>query len=310
MPPLFAISGAAFVLAERREGRSSPFLTYLLRRWIRILVPYFAYALVCAAIVLFARRTEVGLDGRELAAVALTWINPLYGGSGHSMLMLSWHLWFVAPFLMVTTLMPFLAPSAVPIWCRPWTMMLFGLLLTLGVHQLTFPHSGVVQNAVFYLMWSLFGVVIASAPGRFKTSEYAVVLFLALFGIATAHLVFPNDATLDMQKNKFPPNAIFFLFSCAWMSLLLMVLSRSSDAAIAKAARMPLLQPFIRSGYSIYLWQGLGYSIAVFIGRKLGWSIYAIWPLAVATTILFGVLASPLERFQFVSRRPHLDTRC
>jgi len=63
-----------------------------------------------------------------------------------------------------------------------------------------------------------------------------------------------------------------------------------------RLANLPVLKPFIRSGYSIYLWQGRGYSAAAALGRPMGWSPYLIWPLAIAITIGVGLLMSPIER--------------
>jgi peptidoglycan/LPS O-acetylase OafA/YrhL len=166
------------------------------------------------------------------------------------------------------------------------------------VHQVVFPYNEIVQNAVFYLLWALFGVTLALAPGRYKTWEYALVLVLALGGIGAAYLAFPGRVSLDMQANKFPPDAIFFLFASAWMMLLLIIARGLSESFIDACARSPLLGPFMRSGYSIYLWQGLGYSAAAFLGRPLGLNVYLMWAIAIAITIGLGLVAAPLERIR------------
>ena len=68
-------------------------------------------------------------------------------------------------------------------------------------------------------------------------------------------------------------------------------------------ARLPMLQPFIKSGYSIYLWQGVGYSLAAYAGGELDANIYVIWIVAIALTIALGLLFSPLERIRLPKRR-------
>jgi peptidoglycan/LPS O-acetylase OafA/YrhL len=298
MPPVFIITGLAFYYAERMRGRPSPYFTYLLRRAVRILVPYFAYALTCAVLVLTLRHADGGPSLSEIGAALAAWLNPATRGAGHTMWMLSWHLWFVPPFLVVTALLPWLAPRRVWAWVRPWMLAGAGALLMLAVHQIRFPYNEIVQNAVFYLLWALFGVVLALAPRRFKTQDYALVLVLALAGIGASYLISPSALTLDMQANKFPPNAIFFLFSCAWVMWFLVIARGLSESFMEKLARMPLLGSFIRSGYSIYLWQGVGYTAALMIGRPLGLNVYLMWLTAIAITIVLGLIAAPLERIR------------
>ncbi|HVV33520.1 MAG TPA: acyltransferase [Vitreimonas sp.] len=298
MPPVFIITGAAFFLGELAKGRRTPYPKFLWRRAVRIMLPYFAYALACAAIVLVVRYQQDGASAQTIWAAVWAWINPITRGGGHTMYMLSWHLWFVPPFLLVTALMPFIAPRGAPLWLRPWLLALIGFAIVLGAHQINFPQNEIVQNAIFYALWAIFGVLIASAPGRYKTWEYALVLLLSLAGIFAANLAFPGRVTLDMQHNKFPPDAMFFLFCCAWMMLLLIVVRLLGDVRVDKLAHLPVLKPFMSAGYSIYLWQGLGYTIAAAVGRPQHWSPYVIWPLAIAITIILGLIASPLERIR------------
>jgi peptidoglycan/LPS O-acetylase OafA/YrhL len=118
-----------------------------------------------------------------------------------------------------------------------------------------------------------------------------------------AAMLQPASVTLDMQHNKFPPNAIFFLFSCVWTAALLigarLVTSTQSEAL----ARSPLVRPFMSAGYSIYLWQGVGYSLAAHFGGELGLNIYVIWIVAIALTIALGLLFAPLERIRLPKRK-------
>lgn len=298
MPPVFIITGAAFYLGEMAKGRRTPYPRFLWRRAVRILLPYFAYALACAAIVLVARYQQDGASLQTIWGAVWAWINPITRGGGHTMYMLSWHLWFVPPFLLVTALMPFIAPRSVPPWLRPWMLTLVGFAIVLGAHEITFPQNEIVQNAIFYGLWAIFGVLIASAPGRYKSWEYALVLVLALAGIAVAAIAMPGRVSLDMQHNKFPPNAVFFLFCCVWMMFWLIVVRALGSVRIDRLAHLPALRPFMSAGYSIYLWQGLGYSAAAALGRPQHWSPYAIWPLAIAITIVLGLIAAPLERIR------------
>lgn len=290
MPPIFAITGAAFLHAERNKALTAgSYLSYLARRALRILAPYFAYVLAAAAIVL-----ALNVSHDPLAALR-SWLDPNARGAGRTTLMLSWHLWFVPPFLAVTALLPLLvrlpAPR-LPLWV--WALLGGAIVYAATLLDPTHYHG---QMIAFYALWALFGFALAAAPGRYGPRDFALILALAIAAMAVIYLWLPG-ATLDMQINKFPPNLMFYAFSCAWMAVLLMGAAAISDNLVQKLASSPLLKPFIASGYSIYLWQGIGYSVAVLIGRAQHWSPWLIWPVAIALTVILGLVASPIERLR------------
>jgi fucose 4-O-acetylase-like acetyltransferase len=284
MPPIFMITGAAHFLAEREKP--TPYVTYLLKRSSRILIPYWAYALVCAAITLAL--------GAEPIATLLDWLNPVTAGARHSTITLNWHLWFVPLFLGVTALMPFI--TRVKINAPLWLLAIGAAFVTHAADLLDTTPVGAIQMIVFYALWAGFGFALAADPERFKPRDYAIVLALSLAALLV--LAFTSPASLNMQANKFPPTAIFFVFSCVWMSVFLLILPRLNRAWIASLARSPLIKPFMIAGYSIYLWQGLGYTAALTLGRWANLNAFIVWPIAVAITVALGALASPLERIR------------
>ncbi len=308
MPPIFVITGAAYFLGEgSKQGRLAPanYFDFLLRRGVRIYVPYLVYVFAAALIV-----TVVKWDGPltlgEIGARAWSWLNPVTRGAGHTWKMLSWHLWFIAPFLIVTALMPLIATRRVPGFVKPWMLASIAGLVVLALGQVTFPapvDDQLIKNTIFYTFWASFGFMLAAMPKRWSVGDYALVLALALAGMIGPAMLQPASVTLDMQHNKFPPNAIFFLFSCVWTAALLigarLVTSTQSEAL----ARSPLVRPFMSAGYSIYLWQGVGYSLAAYFGGALGLNIYVIWIVAIALTIALGLLFAPLERIRLPKRK-------
>jgi len=220
--------------------------------------------------------------------------------------MLSWHLWFVAPFLIVTALMPLITTKRVAAFVKPWMLAPVAGLLVLAVGQVAFPaplDDQLIKNTVFYSFWAAFGFVLAAMPRRWSVGDYAVVLAMAVAGMLAAAWLQPASVTLDMQHNKFPPNAIFFLFSAAWVAILLIAGRLVSPQQIDGLAASPLLKPFMAAGYSIYLWQGIGYSLAAYAGAELGVSKYVVWIAAIALTIALGLLFAPLERIRLPKRR-------
>jgi fucose 4-O-acetylase-like acetyltransferase len=295
MPLIFIVSGAAFAHAPQPTTlRAYGF--YLLSRGVRILAPYWAYAAVCALIVIYARQ----LSPLETFQA---WLDPFRRADGHAYMMLSWHLWFVTPFLVITALLPLLARW--PVWRMAplWVWAASGTLIVLGVDAFWLRATELGRESVSYMLWALFGFGLGAGAARFATREYGTVLAGALAAMALALTLYPTHTTAVMQANKFPPNAMFFLFSCAWVAVWL-IASRVIDAKwIESLAQAWWLKPFIRSGYSIYLWQGLGYTIASLVGRPNHWTVFVIWAVAIALTVALGMLASPLERLRVRARK-------
>jgi len=290
MPLIFIVSGAAFAHAPQPLTLRSYGL-YLFSRGVRILAPYWAYTFVCALIVIYARQ----LPAME---TFVAWLDPFRGAGGHAYMMLSWHLWFVTPFLVVTALMPLLA--RLPVWRMAplWVWAASGALIVLAVDTYWPRATELDRESVSYMLWALFGFGLGAGAARFATRDYGIVLVGALAAMTLALTLYPTHTTAVMQANKFPPNAMFFLFSCAWVAVWL-IAARMLDAKwIEGLAQAWWLKPFIKSGYSIYLWQGLGYTVASLVGRPSHWNVFVIWLVAIALTVALGMLASPLERLR------------
>ncbi|MEZ5971942.1 MAG: acyltransferase [Hyphomonadaceae bacterium] len=307
MPPIFVITGAAYFLGEgAKQGRLQPanYLDFLMRRGVRIYVPYLAYVLVAALIVTVVK-WDGPLTAGEIGARLWAWLNPVTRGAGHTWKMLSWHLWFVAPFLLVTALMPLITTKRAPGFVKPWMLATIAGLIVLALSQARFsapPDDQLIKNTVFYAFWASFGFILAAMPKRWSVADYALVLALAAAGMIGAALLQPASVTLDMQQNKFPPNGMFFLFSCAWMAVLLIGARLITPEQSEALSRSPLVRPFMNAGYSIYLWQGVGYSLAAYFGGELRLNIYLVWIAAIALTMALGLFFSPLERIRLPKR--------
>lgn len=125
-----------------------------------------------------------------------------------------------------------------------------------------------------------------------------LTLVVALLALLAFHLFLPAGYSLNMQANKFPPNFIFFMFCAAWVAFLLILISFLPDSLPEKLSRQLWLRPFIANGYSIYIWQGAGYSLAAYLGGTYQYPVGAVWGGALVLTIVFGMIASPLEKLR------------
>jgi fucose 4-O-acetylase-like acetyltransferase len=303
IPCLFIVSGYAYFLYENAPGRRGPlqglctYFSFLAARSSRILVPYFAYALVCLTICIVLRGSH-GMAQCDIGSIVFAWLNPVTAGLGYSFGTLSLHLWFIAPFLAVTAALPFLTkisfPARIPLW--GWMIGFSLVIQCLSVIQ--FPGSGFLQSIVTFSIWAIFGYHAARQAGKLGYRDYLPVFFLACSILLASRLVHPEPFSLNMTKNKFPPNFAFFIFNCAWISLLLILITRLDIRWINKLSTAIWLKPFIASGYSIYLWQGIGYTAAIYLGRILGLRISIVWICAVILSTILGILAAPIEKFR------------
>lgn len=285
MPLIFLVSGYTYALSVKDKLKHlSPlaYFNYAGARLTRILIPYFAYAFVCACLFIVMEKP----DG--IINVFAAWMNPLTLGRGYSTGMLSWHLWFVPPFLIITLLLPFIARNAldkVPIWL---TTITIAILITISNAYL----GDVITMSVFYIFWAYVGYRLA----RKRVLPNKVLLGIgALSAVILLLSVFVLNADIDMQTNKFPPNWLFLLFSIIWVCVLILLSRLVSSDHYEPLHDSILMKPFIACGYSIYLWQGLGYSAAKFLNVNTPLT----WMAAIILTVILGVLFSPLEKIRF-----------
>jgi len=300
MPCIFFLSGYAYALSARAGARvdSVPsYLVYLCRRALRILAPYWLYAAACLCFLFLKGGPGLTDSTGAKIATAVAWLNPLEFGQGHTFFVLNAHLWFVAPFLGVTLIMPvaawFLRGKPPPLA----GLMLLGGVLILSADFLVQPELG--KTILSYAVWSVLGYA-ACAGGAGLTRGQA----LLVFGTACALLAVARTlgwVQLDMQANKFPPNAAFYLFGVAWFSLWSLAAGSIKDSTLERLRAAAWLRPFIEKGYSIYLWQGLAYVLARAVGNRVDAPLVAVWLLAVLFALLLGMAAAPAEALRLPS---------
>ncbi|WP_373541474.1 acyltransferase family protein [Chamaesiphon sp.] len=309
MPAIFIVSGYSYYISENlRANKKSAtmsakaYFEYLTSRLTRILVPYFIYAMTCSGLLyILSLHKDYGLASNDLGKLFIAWANPLNYGNGFSLGLLNAHLWFIPVFLIVTALMP-IATMFRPLK-NPNILSLIALIF-LGeyiLYKTNFFSKSVIIQSMFYLIFSLLGYYMARNKNYFKsTNFFNVSIFLGFFLVFV--VIIKGDLhAMNMQANKFPPNHIFFLFSCFWISIFLSIIYRFSKFAekLEEYYDSLFLKPFITSGYSIYLWQGLGYTIAVWAGKSFDLPMFYVWVLAVSLSIVFGTFMAPFEKIRF-----------
>lgn len=300
MPCIFFISGFSYALMLSNGLPMESFADYrkfLIKRAGRILIPYWFYAAVCLCIIFVWGDPRFFESIPAAIKTIYAWLNPLVFGSNYSLGKLNAHLWFIGPFLCVSLVLPLLAKVAVwrrlPVWA--WLFVSFTIIALVG----RFSPSYTLTTVTTYTIWAILGFAAAGAKKDPRHSRIEpLTWFLATIAIL-AMVGYFDIFSLDMQKHKFPPDALFFVFSVGWVALLLLVCSFVSEESVQRLSSQKWLLPFINKGYSIYMWQGVAYTIAIVLGTKFSIPVLLMWLLAVLLTIGFGLAAAPLEAYNF-----------
>jgi fucose 4-O-acetylase-like acetyltransferase len=154
MPLIFMISGYAYAITVKRKHIRDlyDYFEYAQSRVIRIYIPYLAYAFVCALIVILIQEMDNTVD------TVLSWINPVTRGKGHSWSALTWHLWFIPPFLIVTLCLPmvnFAWVKKIPLWFSFLLLFIFLYLANTVV-------GSKLSTPLFYFFWAYLGFKLGS----------------------------------------------------------------------------------------------------------------------------------------------------
>jgi fucose 4-O-acetylase-like acetyltransferase len=292
MPIVFIISGYAYAIYVKAnpEVNLSIYIKYAQTRISRIYIPYFAYALVCAIVVTLIQ------GNTNIQENLVAWLNPFTRGQGHSISSLSWHLWFIPPFLIVTLLLPVVTYK----WIRKLPLVLCFLLLCFFLYFANWYIEARLATPVFYLFWAYVGFKLGGGLTLKSKTLFTVI------AIATSMLVigvvFLNQS-LNMQLNKFPPNLMFLWFSCIWVSLLFLGVNHVSTNVVNYLLDNKFVALFVKNGYSIYLWQGIGYASAITIQSQFDLHVLLTWCMAIMFTVILGTLFSPLEKIKWTFSR-------
>ena len=257
MPLFFFLSGAGLGLAA-----PEPYGRFVGKRFRRILVPYWCYALACVALDAVLRAARGGFSWAALGKTALAWVLPL-GGETSSLPYVTDALWYVPAYLLCMLLFPLLAR------CRRYPAPVLGTLAAAvgvcGALGWYWPQTG-----AFYCLWLFAGLQYPALRRRYidrRDRRWELCLAAAL-GTAAMLLLHRLGFGWDMQENKFPPNLQFLAFSLAAMSLL----------GLALPWLLRLLRRLRRSRALAWLLDRLGrYGLTVFLWQS--WAFWAVRPL-------------------------------
>ncbi len=280
MPVIFFISGAALSVSKKRKK----FTSVVTNRAKRVLLPYYAYAFACVAV--FAAYYLLFDTDRSEPLVYVV-IRSLWPDDGSVPVPYAWHLWFVAPYLIISC--SFYFQQKLTDRINPYIYL--SLLLIACVITQILTGNSLIRSVIFYNFFFMAGYLMYK---RLSKSRICLIATVAIPVLAAMFFYFWKGS---MQAHKFPCDMVFLVFGIVALCLL---------GLIFTYVRVPanrLLNWWNKNGYTIYMWQNIAFIIAGVLLIVLpswltisyvGFTVKAIMIFLLSTFLSF--LAVPFER--------------
>lgn len=303
MPQIFIISGVAYYYFEQSKPEFlvhplnlKQYFNYAFSRLLRILIPYFVYAFVCILIV-YSFKLANEVHDYSVNSLIYQWLNPMTFGGQYTYGQLNSHLWFIHIFLLVALLMPLVTKLCTIKKSNIISVFVCSLIWFYLLSKVEFWRHDTLKQTLFYLLFAILGYSIIKSKCYFQSLNYPKISIFLGLALATIFLITGNIHTMNMQGNKFPPNHVFFLFSCLWTAIFFHLAFKKKNVinSISKLLDYGFMKPFLKYGYSIYLWQGLGYTLAIEVGKYMNFDLLIVWLLSLLLTIALGLVFGPVE---------------
>lgn len=253
MPLFFFVTGAASGLRRPEDA-----VSFVFRRFQRILVPYWVFGLIAAALAIVRCHQEGTVNLVLDVKIVLSWLLPINRQAG-SLPHITSAVWFVPVYLCVVLLIPLfwrMKCSAHPFF---WGGALAGVFAATALAEL-----GWIQYVAFYGLWTYVGLFYREIRASKRLQGSWMWLFAAGAGAVCAlHIA---GMPLDMQENKFPPNLMFFAYSAMMMALLppaLPLLDAASQRLERHSDAGKLAALFSRRSLTIFLYQPFVFNLSI-----------------------------------------------
>ncbi len=147
MPLFFFVTGAAASL-----GKTGGYFSYVCKRFQRILIPYWVFAVICAAVSAVKYGMEGSLTFGRAIKVFLSWIVPI-NRQMTSVSYLTWALWFIPVYLSVVLIIPPLKSMKKSQHRIAWLFALTGVFAASCMLKMD-----VIRYIAFYALWTYIGL--------------------------------------------------------------------------------------------------------------------------------------------------------
>ncbi len=290
MPLFFFITGAT-----NSMSRDTGYFSFVYKRFARILIPYWVFAVICAVLSVGKYTLENGFDPKKAVIIIGSWLVPI-DKQYSNITYLTWALWFVPVYLCIVLLIPLMKKLV----RKPLQFALSGALLGIFVISNVL-NLGFLQKVSFYALWTFAGMYYSFIKEKLASAKTRAIMgAVAVLGAGVLTLLGIRGVSLDMQYNKFPPNIVFFVYSCVAMAvigLILPVLDRFFGRIEKTKFLGKIFEQFSVRSMTVFLYQVFAFNItlravAVLIPFSSPlWAVAKIIFCLITTVLLCAVLA-------------------
>lgn len=248
MPLFFLIAGASNSLSNTNISLGK----FYFKRITRILIPYWVYSAICVFIMqLSITYLNIPYDISYLSWFVTMGITPLTSNIPY----LTWHLWFIPIFIMITLFVPVLIKLHSVFKKNykfvPLIIMMF-LVYLMDKYSLNANYYYYIKHIIFYSFWTYLGLFYYEFMDKKMNKKYLLSTSI-LFYILVLILI-QCGYSPDMQTNKFPPNLVFFFLNVGTISLILAF--KNEIYNFFKLLKLDnAINEFGRKSYTVYLYQ-------------------------------------------------------
>lgn len=292
MPLFFFVTGAL----NRNRTISAP-IKFVFRRMIRVMIPYWVFAALNISVIVAKSIWRNTLTLSYIVKAIVSWIIPC-DRQYDSFLYSTWALWFIPIYIICVALLPL----ALKIHKGKHEKLTVAVLIAFVVlfQQLGF---GFLQKVSFYMIWVFLGLHYDFVRAYLTAKPIWGVLSACCAGLAVLSFC---GFSLDMQKNKFPPNIVFLIFSVGAVTVVLKFIFCNTafvDKLHQNRVFGYLLHEYEMHSLSIFLYQPIVfYALGVLFGivpPRIGGNDFVMETLylifAIPTCAVTGKLFSYFE---------------
>lgn len=240
-------------------GRKFGYISFLKKRFRRILIPYWFYAGICICVTFIYEICQHNLNRKLVSSVFFTWMLPI----GHwiePLPYLSWALWFIPVYLGVMVIFPMMQQC----YFSKYRYMGGIILILLYFVTLCFPYERIrsfgIRQVAFYAIWTYLGLFYRDITLLVQTDKrwprkMGICVIVGIFMIV---VLSRRGYSLDMQTNKSSQNIMFFAFAFTAMSAFLMgmpILRKVLHKISEEYVLGKIYKIFMERSMTVYLYQ-------------------------------------------------------
>lgn len=297
MPLFFFVTGASNSFSKKDN-----YFSFILKRYKRILVPYWIFAIICAFLSIIYFRYSTGINFITAIKVLISWLIPI-NMQMTTLPYFTWALWFIPVYLCVVLVIPFLKAVKETRYEKPFSILLFLFFVIASYKRL-----GWIQNVIFYSFWVYLGLFYKEIKLNLRKHYFKIIIITTtICSFLSLVIFFYKGYPIDMQYNKFPPNIMFALFSNIMMVLILLSIPIINNLyiyfernqIISKIANL-----FVTRSMTIFLYQIFAFNLTIplsnliFFGAGTLVAIFKSVFCLISTILICSLLALVFGNFE------------